>query len=45
MSTEELFMRAMSDPRGVAFGNSYPDGTPKTNMEAYLESKQRSGQS
>lgn len=45
MSTEELFIKAISDPKGISFGNSYPDGTPKTNLEAYLESKRPSGQS
>lgn len=44
MSTEELLLKAISDPHGISRGNSYLDGTPKTNMEAYLESKQRSGQ-
>ena len=32
----EEYLKAVTDPKGQS-GETYPDGTPKTNMEAYLD--------
>ena len=36
MSQIEEYMRAVSNPIGMS-SECYPDGTPKSNIEAYLD--------
>ena len=36
MSQIEDYLKSVADPFGMS-GEIYPDGTPKTNMEAYLD--------
>ena len=35
MSQIEEYMKAVANPKGMS-RETYPDGTPKTNMEVYL---------
>ena len=36
MSQMEEYLKVITNPQGQS-GETYPDGTPKTNMEAYLD--------
>lgn len=36
MSQMEDYLKAVTDPKGMS-GETYPEGTPKTNAEAYLD--------
>lgn len=37
MSYMEDYLKAVTDPKGMSGEKTYPDGTPKTNAEAYLD--------
>ena len=36
MSQIEEYLKVVANPKGMS-RETYPDGTPKTNMEAYLD--------